>query len=102
MERAEREGEHKYFLPKNKIRSPSQYLKLCFVWHNATSLSFLATSEKELYYVFNINGYAKIKYEAFNIVQQYFLSFPIDQAVIRQLFLYNYYGFAMSFDFKIY
>ena len=32
--------EHKDFLPKNKIRSLSQYLKLCFVWHNATSISF--------------------------------------------------------------
>ena len=41
-----------------------------------------------------MNGYAKIKYEAFNIVQQYFLPFPMDRAVVRQLFLYNYYGLS--------
>ena len=28
-----------------------------------------------------MNGYGKIKYEAFNIVQQYFLPFPMDRAV---------------------
>ena len=34
-----------------------------------------------------MNGYAKIKYEAFNIVQQYFLPFQMDRAVVRQFYI---------------
>ena len=62
-----------------------------FVWHNGTSISVFSNAREGAVFNFclhfsvhDLNGYAQIKYEAFNKLQQYFLPFPMDRAVVNQ------------------
>ena len=62
-----------------------------FVWNNATSLSVFSNAREGAVFdfclhfsVIDMNGYANIKYEAFNKLQQYFLQFPMDRTFVSQ------------------